>query len=295
MRKLLFCIGMSMVMSGTAFAALTWEATKGDTAADCNIVWTDDESGATFAVSLRKADLHVPPCLETKESTSTSVTLAWDANTETFLVGYKIYQGTESRTYSMCYDVGNVTEYTVTGLLPNTVYYFAATAYSIKAESHKSNEVSWQSEEEESEPKLIATDKLSVVGVDSEETVAEDGKADNAIDGDKKTTWHTKWDGDPDPPHPHEIIIDVGEVRTLCGMTCYRRTSGSNGTTKQYEISVPDGDNWAVVASGTVQDIGDDIVASWDAVESKTVRFRALSAFNDDPWTCVSEFDIYEK
>ena len=44
------------------------------------------------------------------------VTLAWDANTEPDLAGYNIYYGTASGDYSDSIDVGDVTEYPVTGL-----------------------------------------------------------------------------------------------------------------------------------------------------------------------------------
>jgi hypothetical protein len=57
------------------------------------------------------------------------VTLAWYANTESDLAGYNIYYGTASGDYSDSIDVGDVTEYTVTGLDDGGTYYFAATAY----------------------------------------------------------------------------------------------------------------------------------------------------------------------
>ena len=45
-----------------------------------------------------------------------TVDLAWDANTEPDLDGYKIYYGTASGTYSPPIDVGNTTQHTLTGL-----------------------------------------------------------------------------------------------------------------------------------------------------------------------------------
>ena len=57
------------------------------------------------------------------------VGLAWDANIEPELAGYKIYFGTASGNYSHSVDVGNVTEYTLTGLEEGVTYYLAATAY----------------------------------------------------------------------------------------------------------------------------------------------------------------------
>ncbi|MGB9436639.1 MAG: hypothetical protein WCB15_01750, partial [Desulfobacterales bacterium] len=58
-----------------------------------------------------------------------TVTLAWDANTEPDLAGYKIHYGTASRDYSHSIDVGDVTEYTLEDLDDGVTYYLAATAY----------------------------------------------------------------------------------------------------------------------------------------------------------------------
>ncbi|MFQ5823053.1 MAG: FlgD immunoglobulin-like domain containing protein [bacterium] len=72
-----------------------------------------------------------------------SVTVSWDANSESDLSGYKIYHGTESRNYSQVIDVGNVTSYTVNNLENGKTYYFAVTAYDFSQnESGFSEEVS---------------------------------------------------------------------------------------------------------------------------------------------------------
>jgi hypothetical protein len=44
------------------------------------------------------------------------VTLAWDANTELDLAGYKVHYGTASGSYTTSVDVDNVITYIVTGL-----------------------------------------------------------------------------------------------------------------------------------------------------------------------------------
>lgn len=58
-----------------------------------------------------------------------SVTLAWDANTEPDLAGYKIYWGFKSREYPNVVDVGNVTEHTITTIPAWVLVFYAATAY----------------------------------------------------------------------------------------------------------------------------------------------------------------------
>jgi hypothetical protein len=70
------------------------------------------------------------------------VTLAWNANPEPTLTGYKVYYGTSSRSYGVFISAGNVTSYRVTGLSSGT-YYFAVTAYDASGnESGLSNEIS---------------------------------------------------------------------------------------------------------------------------------------------------------
>ena len=76
------------------------------------------------------------------------IQIAWDANTDLDLAGYKVYYGTAPRSYGGLgtpMDVGNVTSYTITGLTQGQTYYIVVTAYdnAIPAnESGYSNEVS---------------------------------------------------------------------------------------------------------------------------------------------------------
>jgi VCBS repeat protein/fibronectin type III domain protein len=59
----------------------------------------------------------------------TSVTLAWDPNTETNIAGYAIYYGTSAGNWPTAVNVGNVTQTTVSGLTRGQTYYFIARAY----------------------------------------------------------------------------------------------------------------------------------------------------------------------
>lgn len=72
------------------------------------------------------------------------VALAWDANTQATLGGYKLYYGPASGNYTANVDVGNKTTYTVPNLTDGSKYYFAVKAYDTAktTESAYSNEVS---------------------------------------------------------------------------------------------------------------------------------------------------------
>ncbi len=70
------------------------------------------------------------------------VTLAWDANPERSVQGYRVYYGKASGTYTDVYDAGNRTDCVITGLEPGTTYFFACTAYSATGdESNFSGEI----------------------------------------------------------------------------------------------------------------------------------------------------------
>lgn len=58
-----------------------------------------------------------------------NVTLAWDPSTDPTVVGYNVYTGSQSRTYTNSTDAAADTSITISNLVPGVTYYFAATAY----------------------------------------------------------------------------------------------------------------------------------------------------------------------
>jgi hypothetical protein len=59
-----------------------------------------------------------------------TVTIAWDANNESDLAGYRVHYGTQSNgNYDDLVDVGNVTSYQVINLDAGKTYFFVVTAY----------------------------------------------------------------------------------------------------------------------------------------------------------------------
>ena len=79
--------------------------------------------------------------------------------------------------------------------------------------------------------------KLHIAYADSEENLSEDGSAENVLDGDTSTIWHTQYNGGS-PPHPHLIVLDLGEDRTVTGVRYTARQTDSPGRIKDYKVYV---------------------------------------------------------
>jgi len=74
---------------------------------------------------------------------ASSLQVAWSANTDTDLAGYKVYYGTQSGTYGNPVDVGNATSYQISNVVAGSTYFVAVTAYDASSnESDKSTEQS---------------------------------------------------------------------------------------------------------------------------------------------------------
>jgi galactose oxidase len=132
--------------------------------------------------------------------------------------------------------------------------------------------------------------------VDSQETVGENGAAVNAFDGNPQTKWHTAWSWST-PQHPHQIGIDLGANRTLCGFSYLpRQDGGANGTIRDYEFAVStNGVNWTTVASGVLVPNSSNLserTVSFAATPGRYVRLRSLSAVNNGPWATAAEIRV---
>jgi hypothetical protein len=137
------------------------------------------------------------------------------------------------------------------------------------------------------------TSPVAVTYVDSEETVGSDGAAENAIDSDPNTIWHTEWSA-ANPPHPHEIQVDLGQEMSLCAFRYLPRQDHPNGTVAEYELYLSaDGTSWGdPVAAGTIPaGLGDRWVPFADTT-ARYVRFVALSEINGNPWTAAAELSV---
>ena len=82
--------------------------------------------------------------------------------------------------------------------------------------------------------------EAAILKLDSgEERVAEDGSAENAIDGQTADFWHTEWKN-ASPNHPHWLILNLGKSQVISGFRYVPRQSEGAGRIKDYRIYVGD-------------------------------------------------------
>ena len=90
--------------------------------------------------------------------------------------------------------------------------------------------------------KVLNRDDWKIAYADSEEHEREDGSAENVIDGNPATFWHTQWSSDS-PNHPHHLVLDLGKPCTIGGFRYLPRPGGDKvgGRIKDYRVYVGDG------------------------------------------------------
>jgi WD40 repeat protein len=82
----------------------------------------------------------------------------------------------------------------------------------------------------------VPKNQWKLISTDSDDTGNE---GHLAFDDDPKTLWHTDWHAKDLAPHPHEIIIDLGQARRLSALTVLTRDDNNiNGNIKDFEFFV---------------------------------------------------------
>ena len=87
--------------------------------------------------------------------------------------------------------------------------------------------------------KLLDRTGWRIAYADSEEQERENGSADNILDGNANTFWHTQW-GSLSPNHPHHVVVDLGRSQTIGGF-CYLPRAGDSwvgGRIRDYRVYV---------------------------------------------------------
>ncbi|MFX3635376.1 MAG: discoidin domain-containing protein [Candidatus Pristimantibacillus sp.] len=116
-------------------------------------------------------------------------------------------------------------------------------------------------------------------------------EASKAIDGDRSTVWHTKWDGSD--RLPQSIILNLGSVHTISQFRYAPRTDASNGTISSYNLYVStDGQTYTKLTSGTwsINNLKKYVV--FEPVEAQFVKLEAVAAVGG--FVSASELDVYD-
>ena len=125
---------------------------------------------------------------------------------------------------------------------------------------------------------------------------APDYGAEQAIDGDPNTMWHTPWD-EPAPRFPHELVIELARPAKLAGLKCLpRQDDNRNGWIKEYAVyTSADGKNWGEpVAKGAFEPSAElHTVRFAKPVEAQYLRFVAVSSFDPSrPYASLAELNV---
>ena len=226
-----------------------------------------------------------------KGNCDSTVTLAWDANPEADIAGYKLKYGFASKVYSVVVPTGKVTEITIPNMVEGTQYFFAVSAFNNEGlESLNSDEVSYVIPTNNTDWPVTYT--TAVVYVDSEEANGYD--AFLAIDKNPNTFWHTAWK-QSQPSFPHEIQIDLGGSQTIKGFTYLpRQDTYLQGTLGQYEFyaSLNRLDRGLPVASGTFAVDRTLKTVYFPAVAARYVILKGLSDPTSGTQMAAAEIDV---
>ena len=135
---------------------------------------------------------------------------------------------------------------------------------------------------------------LKVVKVDSEETVGENARGSNAVDGNPATIWHTEWESES-LSGSHEIIIELSAPTRLKGFTYLPRQDGQeNGSIQRYEFYVSDDgqDFGSSVAKGEFARGKELKSVTFEPKACRYVKLRARSEINGQAWTSAAEIGV---
>jgi hypothetical protein len=223
------------------------------------------------------------------------LTIAWDRNPESTLLGYVVHVATASGGATQSVDVGPALKYTHLAT-PGVTYYFSVSAYGTDGStSARSTEIA----------ALVPLAPAVVSGtipqsgwrlkfVSSQELAGENGGAINAFDGKASTIWHSAYQPTVAQP-PHTIDIDLGGAYAISGFRYLpRQDGGTNGRIARYEFYVSaDGVTWgSTVAAGTLANLAQEQEVRFAAKTGRFIRLRALSALNGAAFASMAELNV---
>lgn len=144
---------------------------------------------------------------------------------------------------------------------------------------------------------VVSQENWSLIYVSSEETHRKNGQALNAFDSNPDTIWHTEYFYNQ-PPHPHEMQIDLGAIYELQKFLYLpRQDGGDTGRIGMYSLYLSlDGINWGYPATaGTFQNNIQEKGSSFSSRPARFLRIKTLSSIKRDPFASAAEFNLVGK
>ena len=140
----------------------------------------------------------------------------------------------------------------------------------------------------------IPQSAMTIIYVDSEEKVGEDGSAANVLDGDHETFWHTEW-YQQSSVYPQDNIFQFYKSYLIENFSYLPRRSSSNGRIKEYQVFISSDQNtWgdAVLQGRWPNETAQQIKNLSSPVSGQFVRLLALSEVNGNPWASAAEISL---
>ncbi|WP_081709904.1 family 20 glycosylhydrolase [Arthrobacter sp. 35W] len=139
----------------------------------------------------------------------------------------------------------------------------------------------------------------------SEETSQDSNAANNAIDNNPYTMWHSQYTGIT-ASLPQSLTIDTGTAHELSAARYLpRQSGGTNGRIKDYRVETStNGTTWTVSAAGTfpgtpastgtTTEWSEQLIPFTQSTTARYVRFTALSEYGtSNAFSAVAEFDLF--
>ncbi|KOH43091.1 DUF4998 domain-containing protein [Sunxiuqinia dokdonensis] len=119
------------------------------------------------------------------------------------------------------------------------------------------------------------------------------GLAAAAIDNDPTTFWHSAWDLEVNPEHPHHITIDFGAVIKMNAFELTKR-QGKNDCQKRFTVEVSlDNVNFTSLGTFTYEQASASQRYQTNSLPmARYLRYTAIEAYEDKFYTHLAEFSV---
>ena len=142
----------------------------------------------------------------------------------------------------------------------------------------------------------ISKQGWSVIGFSSEETSGEgstNGRASMLIDGNASTYWHSRWTSNA-TVYPHELVIDMGTLKTANGLSIIQR-GGLSRAIKDAELFISnDGASYTSVGAYAFSNINGVQYFNFSSAKSfRYFKLVAKSAWDGLQFASLAEVGLY--